>query len=71
MIPCVEVHSSTVSRSMKEILKETGVDLDVFKRLTTRSASTSKVCLLENLVDDIIIHGSCRNESITYRKDSK
>ena len=70
-IPCVEVHSSAVSRSMKEILKETGVDLDVFKCLTTRSASTSKVCLLENSVDDIIIHGSCRNESITYPKDSK
>ena len=41
----MEVHSSTVSKWIKEVLKETGVDVDVFKGYPTCSVSTSKVCL--------------------------
>ena len=43
--PHVEVHSSTVSRWIKDILKETGIDVDGFKSHSTRSASTSIACL--------------------------
>ena len=39
----MKVHSSTVSRWIKEILKETGVDVDVFKGHSTRSASISSI----------------------------
>ena len=42
--PHVEVHSSTVSRCIKEIFKETGVDVDVFKGHSIRSAFSSKAC---------------------------
>ena len=58
MKPNVEVHSSTVSRWIKEILKETAVDVDVFKGHSTRSASTSKACLSGIPVDDIVSRGS-------------
>ena len=34
--PHVEVHSSTVSKWIKGILEETGVDADVFKGHSTR-----------------------------------
>ena len=56
--PHVEVHSLTVSRWIKEILKETGVDVDVFKCYSTRSASTSKAFLSGIPVDDILSRGS-------------
>ena len=59
----MEVHSSTVSRWMKEILKETGVDVDVLKGHSKRSASTSKACLSGISVDDILSRGSYSNES--------
>ena len=36
----MDVHSSTVSRWMKEILKESGVDVDVFKGHCKLSASS-------------------------------
>ena len=52
--PHVEVHSSTASRRMKQILNETGVEVDVFKGHSTRSASTSKACLSGISVDDIL-----------------
>ena len=55
--PHVEVHSSTVSRWIKQILKETGVDVDVFESHSTRSASASKVCLSGILVDGILSQG--------------
>ena len=55
--PHVKVHSSTVSRWIKEILKETGVDVDVFKGHSTRSASTSKGCLSGISVDDTLRRG--------------
>ena len=61
--PHVEVYSSTVSRWIKEILKETRVDVDVFKGHSTRSASTSKACLSGISVDDILSRGSWSNES--------
>ena len=60
--PHVEVHSLTVSRWIKEILKKT-VDVDVFKGHSTRSASTSKACLSGISVDDILSRGSWLNES--------
>ena len=63
----MEVHSSTVSRYIKEILKETGVYVDVFKGHSTRSASTSKACLSGISVDDILGRGSCSNQS-TWQK---
>ena len=47
----------------KEILKKTGVDVDVFKGHFTRSASTSKACLSDISVDDILSRGSWSNES--------
>ena len=56
--PHVEVHSSAVSRWIKEILKETGVNVDVFKGHSTHSASTSKACLSGISVDDILSRGS-------------
>ena len=58
-----EVHSSTVSRWIKEILKETGVDADFVKGHSTCSASTSKACLSGISIDDIISRGSWSNES--------
>ena len=58
----MEVHSLTVSRWIKEILKKT-VDVDVFKGHSTRSASTSKACLSGISVDDILSRGSWLNES--------
>ena len=61
--PHVKVHSSTVSRWIKEILKETGVDVDVFKGYSTRSAPTSKACLSGISVDDILSQRSWSNES--------
>ena len=65
--PHVEVHSSAASRWIKEILKETGVDADVFKGHSTRSASTSKACLSGISVEDILSRGSWPNES-TWQK---
>ena len=61
--PHVEVHSSADSRWIKEILKETGVDVDVFKGHSTRSAPTSKACLSGISMDDILSQGSWSNES--------
>ena len=58
-----EVHSSTVSRWIKEILKETGVDADFNKGHSTCSASTSKACLSGISIDDIISRGPWSNES--------
>ena len=65
--PHVEVHSSAVSRWIKEILKETRVNVDVFKGHSTHSASTSKACLSGISVDDILSRGSWPNES-TWQK---
>ena len=48
--PHVEVHGSRVSRWIKEILKETGVDVDVSEGHSTRSASISKTCLYHKQV---------------------
>ena len=61
--PYVEVHSSTVSRLIKEILTETEVDVDVSKGHSTRSASTSKSYLSGISVDNILNPGSWSNES--------
>ena len=65
--PHVEVHSSTVSKWIKEMLKETGVDVDIFKGHSKLSASTSKLCLSGISVDDILSRRSCSNES-TWQK---
>ena len=61
--PHVKVHSSTIPRWIKEILEETGVDIDVFKGHSTRSASTSKACLSGTSVDDILSRESWSNVS--------
>ena len=80
--PHVEVHSSTVSRWIKEILKETGVDVDVFKGHPTRSASTQKhvyqafqwmIYLVEghgqiNLPGNNYIMNKCFQRSNCFRK---
>ena len=63
----MKFHSSTVSRWIKEILKETGVDADVFKGHSTHSVSTSKACLSGIFVDDMLSRGSWSNES-TWQK---
>ena len=65
--PHVEVHSSIVSRWIKEILKETGVDVDVFKGHSKRLSSTSKACLSDISVGDILRRRSRSNES-TWQK---
>ena len=44
-------------------MKESGVNVDVFKGHSTRSASTSKSCLSSISVDDILSRGSWLNES--------
>ena len=59
----MEVHSSAVSIWIKKILKETGVDIDVFKGHSTRPASTSTACLSGISVDEILSQGSWSNES--------
>ena len=48
---------------IKEILKETGVDVDVFKDYSRGSSSTSKACLSGILVDDVLSRGSWSSES--------
>ena len=65
--PHVEVRSSAASRWIKEILKETGVDADVFKGHSTRSVSTSKACQSGISVEDILSRVSWSNES-TWQK---
>ena len=59
----VKPQGSTVSRWIREILKEAGVGVDVFKGHSTRSASTSKACLSGISVTDILSRGSWSNES--------
>ena len=75
--PHVEVHGSTVSRWIKEILKETRVDVDVFKGHSTRSASISKACGpgisvdghgQMNLPGKISIINKCFQKSNFFRK---
>ena len=63
----MEVHSSTGSRWIKEILKETWVGADAFKGHSTRSAPTSKACLSCISVDDMLSQGSWSDES-TWQK---
>ena len=50
----MEVRSSTVSTWIKEVLKETWVDVDVFKGHSTCPASTSKACLSGISVNDML-----------------
>ena len=52
--PHVKVNSSKSSRWIREILEETGVNVDVFKGHPTYSASTSKACLSGILVGDTL-----------------
>ena len=60
--PHVEVNSSKSSRWIREILEETGVNVDVFKCHPTHSASTSKACLSGILVGDILSQRLWSNE---------
>ena len=60
----MEVHGSAASRWIKEILKETGIDVDVSKGHSSSSASTLKACLSGISVDDILSRGSWSNESM-------
>ena len=45
------------------LLKEAGVDANVFKGHSTRSAHTSKACLSGISVDDLLSRGSWSNKS--------
>ena len=58
----VAVHGSTVCSWVKEILKETGIDVDIFTGHPTRSAPTSKACLSGISADDILSGGSWSNK---------
>ena len=69
--PYIEVHSSAVSRWIKEILKETGVDADVFKGHSTLPASTSKACLSSISVDEILSRESWSHESAWQKSYQK
>ena len=59
----VEVLSLRVSRWIKEILKKTDVDVDIFKVCSTCLASTSKPCRSGISMNDILNRGSWSNES--------
>lgn len=50
----MEVHTSAVSRWIKEKLKETEVHVDVFEGHFTRSVSTSKAYPAGISVDDML-----------------
>ena len=63
----MEAHSSTASRWIKEISKETRVDVDIFKDHSTRPASASKACQSGVSVDNILSQGSWSNQS-TWQK---
>ena len=65
--PHVEVQSSTISRWLKEILKEAGIDIKIFRGHSTRSASSSKAGLAGISTDEILKRGSWSNES-TWQK---
>ena len=56
------VHGSTVCSWVKEILKETEIDVDIFKGHPARSAPTSKACLSGISADDILSGGSWSNK---------
>lgn len=65
--PHCEIKSCTVSRWIKEILTEAGIDTELFKGHSTRSASTSKVGVSGLSTADILSRGSWTNESTWQR----
>ena len=62
--------SSTISRWIKNVLTEAGIDTKNFKGHSTRSASTSKAGLAGLSVTDILERGSWTNASTWKRFES-
>ena len=65
--PYVEVKSSTVSRWLKQALAEAGIDVNLFKGHSTRSASSSKAGVSGLCITDILKRGSWSHESTWQR----
>ena len=65
--PHVEVVSSTISGWIKKVLHLAGIDTQIFKAHSTRSASTSKTELHGLSISDILDRGSWSNSS-TWQK---
>ena len=65
--PHAEVTSSTVSRWLKHVLKEAGINVDIYKGHSTRAASSIKAALVGLSISDILKRGSWCNES-TWQK---
>ena len=51
------VESSSISRWLKDVLEEAGIDIKTFKAHSTRSASTSKASLLGLSEKEILKRG--------------
>ena len=61
------VVSSTISRWIKNVVREAGIDTNIFKGHSTRSASTSKAGLAGLSVTDILERSSWTNASTWQR----
>ena len=55
--------NSTISRWIKNVLREAGIDTEVFKGHSTRSASTSKAGLGGTFLTEILERDSWSNAS--------
>ena len=71
--PHIAVSSDTIARWIKTILKEAGINTQVFTAHSTRSASTSKAHSQGATLEEILARGSWSSKSSTwqrhYRKD--
>jgi len=65
--PHQPIASCTVARWMKELLSLSGIDTDVFKAHSTRSASTSKTCAKGLSEKDILKRGTWKRSSTWQR----
>ena len=65
--PHKKVAASTVSRWMKDVLQLCGINIDIFRTHSTRSASTSKAALKDASIEEIMKTVYCSNEN-TFQK---
>ena len=59
--PCKPVSKDTISRRVKHLLQESGIDIKTFSTHRTRAASTSKGCELGIPVEHILAAASWSN----------
>lgn len=62
--PYCAVHKETISRWLKTILHEAGIDVSVFKGHSTRAAATSKAKRNFGQIDDILQTAGWKNSTI-------